>query len=63
MSNFKLQKIGTYKTAVATKSKMPMIQITLDPKQVAKIKEWDMGKIYIYDPQDVGEILGLIGGE
>lgn len=63
MSDFSLQKIGSYKKTVSAKAGTPMIQIILDPVQVAKIKEWDLGKVYIYSPKESGDILGLVKKE
>jgi hypothetical protein len=60
MSNFKLQPIGKYEYTL-NKAGKPMIRLNLDPKEVAKVKEWDMGKIYIYEPKKSGgDVLGLI---
>lgn len=63
MSNFKMQKIGTYKY---TYNKMgePMVAISLDPVELKKVKDWDLGKVYIYKPQKAGgDVIGLVGSE
>ena len=60
MSDFKLTKIGTY-TYGYTKTGNPMQRILLDPSMVAKIKEWDLNKIYIFNPTKVGgDVMGLV---
>lgn len=63
MSNFKMQKIGTYDFGV-TKTGNPMLHLDIDPELYLKIKEWDRKKIYIYSPnKNGGDIMGLIDSE
>ena len=60
MSNFKIQKIGTYKFGY-TKTGKPMFSHDIDPEMYMKIKEWDRRKVYIYEPsKNGGDIMGLI---
>lgn len=59
MSDFKLHKIGTYTQTVSKSTNKPMIKISLDPQLLVRIKEWDLDKIYIYEPRTAGDILGL----
>lgn len=59
MSDFKLKKIGQYKFTT-NKSGKEMVHLILDMDQLAKVKSWDLDKIYIYEPKQTGDILGLI---
>ena len=60
MSNFRLQPIGKYGYTLSKAGK-PVIRLLLDPKEVARIKECDLNKIYIYEPKKSGgDVLGLI---
>lgn len=62
MSDFKLKKIGTY-TSTTNKMGRPMIRLIFDPKELARVKECDLDKVYIYQPKTSGDILGLIKEE
>ena len=60
MSNFKMKKIGTYTFGFSGKGE-PMQKLVFDPKELARVKEWDLGKIYILNPSKKGgNIIGLI---
>lgn len=50
MSDFKLKKIGQYKFTT-NKSGKEMVHLILDMDQLAKVKSWDLDKIYIYEPK------------
>lgn len=60
MSNFKIKKIGTY-TYGFTKTGKPMQRLMFNKDELSKVKEWDLEKIYIYEPSKTGgDIFGLI---
>lgn len=63
MSDFKLKNIGTY-TYTFNKMGKPMIRLVFDGKELAKVKEVDLDKIYIYEPKKTGgQIIGLVKEE
>ena len=63
MSDFNLQPIGSYEFSISKKGEK-MLKLRFEPKELAKVKEWDLSKVYIYKPsKDGGKILGIIKNE